>query len=418
MDAYSRAAEALPTRAEALYQASRYCRLKARYQEGYQLAKRGLAISLPPDALFVEPQVYEFGLLDELSLNAYWSGHHRESLDAALKILATAKLSASELQRVVANAQFAAGRLPAVPNLGSLGTEDLVAQHPLPPPRLLHSNRSKSPYVLVTILAGQDDDALPLYLSCIEALDYPKSALVLYIREHNVTDGTAHLLRRWVERVGDLYASVDFKDDLADAVTESDVVWERDLKRSRIAGHICNNSLFRATELGCAYNFIASSRNLIRPCTLRELVALDLPIVAPFLRSISPHDLYSNYHAEVDINGYYAECDQYMWILNRRVRGIVEVPVVNGTVLIRGDQLNQLTYEDGTSRHEYVIMAEAARRRQIPQYLDNRQLYGYILPAANLESDVAEAIERAGILLASEIDIYRSQISRIEATVS
>ena len=64
-------------------------------------------------------------------------------------------------------------------------------------------------------------------------------------------------------------------------------------------------------ELGCDFYFVADVDNFIRPATLRELVALDLPIAAPLLRSITPERFYSNYHAEIDASGYYKNCDQY-----------------------------------------------------------------------------------------------------------
>jgi glycosyltransferase involved in cell wall biosynthesis len=111
LDTYLRATEALPTRAEALHGASRLCRRKGRYEEGYQIAKRGLEIPMPSNALFVEPWIYETGLLDELSVNAYWSGRNRDCLDSSLRILASGKLHGAEMQRVVANARFAAERL-------------------------------------------------------------------------------------------------------------------------------------------------------------------------------------------------------------------------------------------------------------------------------------------------------------------
>jgi ADP-heptose:LPS heptosyltransferase len=116
----------------------------------------------------------------------------------------------------------------------------------------------------------------------------------------------------------------------------------------------------------------------IRPQTLRELVALDLPIAAPFLRATVPESRYSNYHAETDNNGYYKECDQYLWLLEQRIRGIVEVPVVNCTYLVRADVIPELTYQDATKRHEYVAFSDSARKAGIPQYLDNRQIYGYV----------------------------------------
>jgi hypothetical protein len=132
--AYLRAANSLPTRAEALHGASRFCRQKKRYEEGYQIAKHGLNIPMPSsNALFVEPWIYEVGLLDEFSVNAYWSEHNHDSLDASLKLLGTGKLSTADTRRVVANARFASDRLPRNPNPESLGIEDFVEQRPLLP---------------------------------------------------------------------------------------------------------------------------------------------------------------------------------------------------------------------------------------------------------------------------------------------
>jgi len=133
---YLRAANALPTRAEALHGASRFCRQKKRYEEGYQIAKHGLNIPTPSsNALFVEPWIYEVGLLDEFSVNAYWSEHYHDSLDASLKLLGTGKLSTADTRRVVANARFASDRLPRNPNPESLGLEDFVEQRALVPAR-------------------------------------------------------------------------------------------------------------------------------------------------------------------------------------------------------------------------------------------------------------------------------------------
>jgi len=109
--AYERAAAAMPSRAEALHGAAKFCRLQNRFAEGYEIAARGLAISMPADALFAEPWVYETGLRDEFSINAYWAGHYRESLDACLKILETGRAAGAELQRITANARFAFEKL-------------------------------------------------------------------------------------------------------------------------------------------------------------------------------------------------------------------------------------------------------------------------------------------------------------------
>jgi tetratricopeptide (TPR) repeat protein len=108
---YLLAHEARPDRAEPLHAAARFCRLKERYQQGFDLAKRGLAIRRPDNALFPEDWIYEYGLLDEYAINAYWIGRYDESLKACRKILATATLSDADRKRIQANADFARQKL-------------------------------------------------------------------------------------------------------------------------------------------------------------------------------------------------------------------------------------------------------------------------------------------------------------------
>jgi glycosyltransferase involved in cell wall biosynthesis len=111
--AYEAASQSSVTRMEALHGASRYCRIKGRYAQGYDLAQRGLGRPYPPEALFGEPSVYETGLLDEFAVNAYWTDRHIECLDACLKILHTEKFSGADLRRVVSNAQFSLQKIQA-----------------------------------------------------------------------------------------------------------------------------------------------------------------------------------------------------------------------------------------------------------------------------------------------------------------
>ena len=111
---YEAASQSSSTRIEALHGASRLCRIKGRYEQGYQLALNGLGKPYPADALFGEPWIYETGLLDELAVNAYWIEKYAESLDACLQIFATEKMSGSDFQRVVGNAKYALQKI-AVP---------------------------------------------------------------------------------------------------------------------------------------------------------------------------------------------------------------------------------------------------------------------------------------------------------------
>jgi tetratricopeptide (TPR) repeat protein len=108
---YLRAVAAQPNRAEALHALSRFCRLSGLYAEGLRHAEQALRIKQPKDGLYVEPWIYDVGVLDEYAANAFWCGRYLDSLDANLKILATGKLPAKNLQRTVANTQHARDRL-------------------------------------------------------------------------------------------------------------------------------------------------------------------------------------------------------------------------------------------------------------------------------------------------------------------
>jgi hypothetical protein len=101
-----RATEAVPGRVEALHGASHYCRLSGRYKDGYEIAKRGLFRDAP-EGLFVEPWIYEYGLLDEFAVNAYWIGRYQECLDACERILREGKCPEAQRPRIEANAAFA-----------------------------------------------------------------------------------------------------------------------------------------------------------------------------------------------------------------------------------------------------------------------------------------------------------------------
>lgn len=64
-------------------------------------------------------------------------------------------------------------------------------------------------------------------------------------------------------------------------------------------------------------------------------------------------------------------------IYNQKIKGLIEVPVVHCTYIIRHEVLHLLTYDGDSWRYEYVIFSDSARKNNIAQYIDNRKLYGY-----------------------------------------
>ncbi len=110
-DAYIRAWETCPSRAEPLYRLARYYRTRAKYQRAYLYAKHALTLERPARSLFVEEWIYEYRLLDEFSIISYWAGHYQESVDAGLRLLREKRIPHAELPRVRKNLEYGISRL-------------------------------------------------------------------------------------------------------------------------------------------------------------------------------------------------------------------------------------------------------------------------------------------------------------------
>jgi hypothetical protein len=97
--------------------------------------------------------------------------------------------------------------------------------------------------------------------------------------------------------------------------------------------------------------------------------------------------VYSNFHVDVTDNGYYKSSDRYFQILNGELRGVLNIPVVNGCYLIRSDRLKYVTYDDGSGRLQYVISSDVMRKNLVPQYIDNTFKYGVVVNYENRRRD-------------------------------
>ena len=116
---YDRASNAAPHRAEALHGASRICRWNNKFAEGYEYAKRGLAIPPPTSGQSIQQWIYDYGLLDEFAVNAYWIERYQDCLDACQRLLREGKMPSDMYERVKRNADFATTKLrPAQLNVG------------------------------------------------------------------------------------------------------------------------------------------------------------------------------------------------------------------------------------------------------------------------------------------------------------
>ena len=108
-DAYLRAWEFRPTRAEPLYSIGRLYREDRRYRLGHQFAKLAAEIPFPEqDVLIARADVYAWHAIDEQALCASWIGKHAEAFTLWRRLLARPDLPDDDRQRIEANRDICA----------------------------------------------------------------------------------------------------------------------------------------------------------------------------------------------------------------------------------------------------------------------------------------------------------------------
>ncbi|WP_405947977.1 glycosyltransferase [Streptomyces prunicolor] len=115
MDAFSRAWDGRPERLEACYELASRLRLAGRHRTAYALLRDVVGRPEPGDLLFTKSWVYRWGLLFEFSITAYWVGEFAASIEACDQLLALPDLPAAIRRQTMANREFSAPHVAAVP---------------------------------------------------------------------------------------------------------------------------------------------------------------------------------------------------------------------------------------------------------------------------------------------------------------
>lgn len=245
--------------------------------------------------------------------------------------------------------------------------------------QLKSSEMGENKTVLIAILARNKEHVLPHFLNCIKNLDYDKKLVSLYINTNNNEDQTKEILENWVKKNESQYNRIFFENHHIPQA-ESTRPHEWTASRFKVLGDIRNKSLQKAKEEKVDYYFVVDCDNFIVPFTLKELMSKNKPIIAPLLKAVPEvGDLYSNYFCDIDAAGYYKNHPDYLKIWQQTMIGTFKVPVVHCTYLIQSAYLDQLTYTDDTSHHEFVIFSRVARDKGIDQYICNEKQFGVLL---------------------------------------
>ncbi|KFB49662.1 Glycosyltransferase 25 family member [Anopheles sinensis] len=244
------------------------------------------------------------------------------------------------------------------------------------------------PTVMVAVLVRNKEHTLPYFFSYLEELDYPKDRVSLWIRSDHNEDRSVEITKAWLKRTTALYHSVDFKyrnEPQRRASEKTNTHWNEERFTDVI--RLKQEALQAARNMWADFIFFLDADVfLTHRETLRHLVGLNLPIVAPMLVSDA---LYSNFWCGMSPDYYYQRTDDYKKILNYDQVGQWAVPMVHSAVLVHLNvaQTRQLTFEkknlpagryDGPV-DDIIIFAMSANYSGLQMYVCNALLYGYIM---------------------------------------
>jgi tetratricopeptide (TPR) repeat protein len=158
-DAYLRAWEFRPTRAEPLYAIAVRYRVDGRYRLGYLFAERAAQIPFPEqDMMLIDPAILRWRTTDEQAICASWIGKHAEAFTLCRRLVAGRDIPEDDRQRIARNRDFS---VPAMLEAASSYPDALVRN-------LIAGPRDGE--VTVTLVAGPDradtEQTLNSFLHC------------------------------------------------------------------------------------------------------------------------------------------------------------------------------------------------------------------------------------------------------------
>jgi hypothetical protein len=193
-DAYVKAWDFRPTRAEPLYDIAVHYRHERRYELGYQFAQRAAQIPLPEQDLMVRADVYAWCATDEQAICASWIGKHAETFTLCRRLLGRPDIPDDQRQRIARNRDFS---VPAMLEAASSYPDALVG-------RLVAG--ASDAEVTVSLVAGPDrettEQTLNSFLHCCTDLTRVGRFLVVYEGVSALDRATLRERARLRERYG------------------------------------------------------------------------------------------------------------------------------------------------------------------------------------------------------------------------
>ena len=162
---------------------------------------------------------------------------------------------------------------------------------------------------------------------------------------------------------------------------------ENDLHRQDIINFLESDAQY--------YFFIDRSCVFDNPKILKELLATNKDVVAPFLRR--GNEAWTNFWGDLDEKGYYKRSFDYFDIIDNKRQGCWNVPYITGSYLIKREiiESNPTLFDDNIEIDLDMRLCYNLRSQSVFMYVSNINRYGYLedmsKPTANLVQPVSNS---------------------------
>ena len=267
-------------------------------------------------------------------------------------------------------------------------------------------SRGLMPLVQVTILARDMENWLPMYLKCVENIDYDRKSLSIYVHTNDNSDETANVLRQWCtdQKSKNCYHSVKFieqsfpqlKNKKAKSLSHEmagDDAWYADGGvRLKTLGTIRDASLKHAVWTGADYYFVCDVDNFFPPETIKYCVEQNRSIFAPMMVHNSGA-IPRGFYFKCAPNGYWdggeENTNHSKPIWNKDITGTFTVDLVHMCYMVRTNEVHKgLEYKTDGVQMEYITFSRSARENGVQQFVGN-EVQTLIDPTDDYDMNVA-----------------------------
>ena len=257
------------------------------------------------------------------------------------------------------------------------------------------------PKVMVVLLVRNKAHLLENTLRLLEAQDYPKDRIGLYIRSDHNEDNSEEILNDWLEAQNE-YHFIDVKmganaGELFDD-QRSPLEWSPSRFQHMI--ELKEEALNKGREVWADWIwYLDVDAFMTNPQTLRLMVKdSSKTVIAPMLTSVG---LYSNFWAGMSDTYYYQRTEDYKPILERKTQDCHSVPMVHSSffVNLNSKESSFLTFDpkliedyDGPI-DDIITFALSATFNDIDLFICNDNVYGYIMLPLDENQDLNQDLD-------------------------